>query len=84
MPDPIDTLAEPLAEPAADPIECAAEILRDESRDRLWLKVLTPILALRTVEDGPSGQGASPFELMYTEACNRACRILRSDRDGDT
>lgn len=70
MPDPIDIDART----AADPIECAAELVRDESQDRLWLRAIVPILQLR------DGEGTA-YDLMFIAACDRVCRILRADLD---
>lgn len=79
MPD--ETDAAPTQAAPADAVECAAELLRDESQGRLWLRALVPILQLKAGDSEPAGIGRGAFELMYAAACDRACRILRSDLD---
>jgi hypothetical protein len=75
-----ETEAEAEAEAEAEnPVETAAELFRNESRDRLWLKVLTPLLQTRSHESDPSGRVQFAFDLMYVAACERIARILRSD-----
>lgn len=63
----------------ADPIETAAELLADEAQQRLWLKVLTPILAQRSHETDPNPRVEEAYCRLYMAAANRAARICRAD-----
>ncbi len=63
--------------PTADELIQAA--LDEESQKRLWVRVIIPLLQLRSHDPDPSGRVQLAFDLMHIAACERASRLLQSD-----
>ncbi len=66
-----------LCGPTADELIQAA--LDEESQKRLWVRVIIPLLQLRSHDSDPSGRVQLAFDLMHIAACERASRLLQSD-----
>ncbi len=64
-------------------IECAAELLADDSQRRLWLRAIMPILQMQSHDPRPCDRVQFAFDRLHIAACERATRILRSDLSGD-
>ncbi|QEH38635.1 hypothetical protein OJF2_72410 [Aquisphaera giovannonii] len=62
-------------------LELADEPIDPELPHRLWIKAIVPLLQLRSEGAGPSGRVGFAFDQMYIAACERLCRIFRSDLD---
>jgi hypothetical protein len=71
-----------LVEPTTDELIQAA--LNEESQRRLWLRTITPLLQLRSRHSDPSDRVQLAYDLMHIAACERASRLLRSDRPSET
>ena len=46
---------------------------------RLWVRVVVPLLQLRSHESDPNGRVQFAYDQMHIAACERVARILRSD-----
>lgn len=62
------------------PDEAVQAALASDCQQRLWLRALVPLLALRKPDSGPQ---TLAFDLMYAAAADRVCRLCRSDLDVD-
>ena len=60
------------------PIDPVDEAACDLQR-RAWLKVITPLLQLRSHDTDPSPRVQLAYDLMAIAAAERAARLLRSD-----
>ena len=65
-----------------DDVEAEASALREECQDRLWLRTITPLLALLRADESPRVGYA--LDQMQIAACERAARILQSDLPGNS
>jgi hypothetical protein len=59
------------------------DVFEHEAEQRLWLKAIIPLLALRSHDSDPSSRVQLAFDLMHIAACERVRRILRSDLPED-
>ncbi len=55
------------------------EAIESEAQQRLWLRAILPILAARSRDSDPSAHVQLALDLMHIAACERVCRIMRSD-----
>jgi hypothetical protein len=78
MPEP-QPAADNDSQEAARPVECAVELMADQSAQRLWIRALIPLLQSRAVESDSNGRVQFAYDLMHIAACERIARILRSD-----
>jgi hypothetical protein len=67
-----------------DPEDPSAEDQVDQAVDheaqyRLWLRAIIPLLQLRSHESDPSGRVQLALDLAQIAACERICRLMRSD-----
>lgn len=64
---------------AEEKIECEAEALDTAVQDRLWLRMITHVLAARSAETDPCERVQKAIDRMIVAAAERAARILRAD-----
>lgn len=60
-------------------IECLAILEAIETRNRLWLRSILPILQTPPADPDPNPRVQFAFDRMRIAACERAARILASD-----
>ena len=53
--------------------------LAADAQARLWVRALTPLLQLRSIESDPSARVQFALDKMHIAACERITRILGSD-----
>lgn len=63
--------------------DVVADVIDLETQKRLWVRALIPLLQLRSRDSDASGRVQLALDLMHIAACERVCRILRSDLTGD-
>lgn len=80
----MDSPKDPTAAAGDAPIdEVIAQAEARERDARQWLRVITPLIQLRSHDADPSDRVQLAFDLLHIAACERAARILRSDLGPD-
>lgn len=71
--------------PAEDPTpdEVVAATRQLDTERRLWVRSLTPLLALRSRESDPSDRVQLALDLMMISACDRIRELLRGEIPSD-
>ncbi len=59
--------------------EALIDAAADDAQRRLWLRAITALLQIRSIEPDPADRVQRALDRLWIAAADRAARILRSD-----
>ncbi len=73
------TPSEPPPDPSDETEEDLVDAAADDAQARLWLRTITALLQIRSIEPDPADRVQRALDRLWIAAADRAARILRSD-----